>query len=414
MAANAVRHLGNGYTNLAESVQRLSSGLRINGARDDAAGLAVRELMRADIAVFRQASRNSMDAISMLQTMEGAMATVDEALIRMKELAEQAATGTYSQDQRRIMNQEFRAMMDEINRISASTRFNDIAMLNNDSGAVSIHVGSDETIDVSKVNVSFDTGVQHEIRFGSMSDPANGVGSPEATWLSIKEAAPDNITMYIQFTGSSGANDPLHEMTVESSATVRDYSLREFVNTLNAQAGYELAEIAFDNGSGTYNLRLMARGDNMDSLQIGITGLPDGGDWVDGGFQVNGPGVHDGMAFMQSPGYFRRTVQQNDNCSLNLLNSESAIDALYEIQSRINDAASARAYFGYNMNRLEKTISVLQIQRENTLKSESRISDVDIASEMAELTRNQVLAEAGIAMLSHTMAIPQMALTLLR
>ena len=100
MAANAARHLGQSYDSLATSVERLSSGLRINSAKDDAAGLAVRELMRADIAVLQQGARNALDGISMLQTMEGAMGTIDEALVRMKQLAEQAATGSYSSAQR--------------------------------------------------------------------------------------------------------------------------------------------------------------------------------------------------------------------------------------------------------------------------------------------------------------------------
>ena len=107
MAVNAARHLGMSYNALATSVERLSSGLRINSAKDDAAGLAVRELMRADIAVIQQGARNAQDGISMLQTMEGAMATIDDALIRMQQLAEQAATGSYSSAQRSIMENEF-------------------------------------------------------------------------------------------------------------------------------------------------------------------------------------------------------------------------------------------------------------------------------------------------------------------
>ena len=95
MAENAARNLGTSYDALATSVERLSSGMRINSAKDDAAGLAVRELMRADIAVLQQGARNAQDGISMLQTMEGAMAVIDEAIVRMKELAMQAATGTY-------------------------------------------------------------------------------------------------------------------------------------------------------------------------------------------------------------------------------------------------------------------------------------------------------------------------------
>ncbi|GAH63807.1 unnamed protein product, partial [marine sediment metagenome] len=95
MADMAARHLGNSYNALATSVERLASGMRINTAKDDAAGLAVRELMRADIAVLQQGVRNTQDGISMIQTMEGAMATINDALVRMKQLAEQAATGVY-------------------------------------------------------------------------------------------------------------------------------------------------------------------------------------------------------------------------------------------------------------------------------------------------------------------------------
>jgi len=145
MAANAARHLGMSYDALAQSVKRLSSGLRINSAKDDAAGLAVRELMRADIAVLQQGSRNAMDGISMLQTFEGAMGTMDEALVRMKQLAEQAATGSYSSAQRAIMDNEFDEMAAEIDRIANATAFNGNTLLNSATATVSIQFGAAAT-----------------------------------------------------------------------------------------------------------------------------------------------------------------------------------------------------------------------------------------------------------------------------
>jgi len=150
MASNAARHLGRNYSALASSVQRLSSGLRINSAKDDAAGLAVRELMRADVAVIKQGSRNANDGISMLQTMEGAMASIDDALIRMKELAEQAATGSYSDSQRTIMNNEFAQMASEITRIAGDTKFNSIHLLDSASSAnnATIHFGVGSSIGI--------------------------------------------------------------------------------------------------------------------------------------------------------------------------------------------------------------------------------------------------------------------------
>jgi flagellin-like hook-associated protein FlgL len=114
---------------LSTSVQRLSSGLRINSAADDAAGLAIREMMRADIATMNQGIRNTADAISMIQTADGALGVIDEKLVRMKELAEQAATGTYTTAQREIINSEYQAMAAEIDRIANATNFNGIKLL---------------------------------------------------------------------------------------------------------------------------------------------------------------------------------------------------------------------------------------------------------------------------------------------
>ena len=129
MAANAARNLNNHYSGLAASVRRLSSGLRVGSSADDAAGLAIRELMRADITALNQGVRNANDAISMIQTADSALGIIDEKLIRMKELAEQAATGTYNSDQRLMIDSEFKAMADEIDRIAASTDFNGVKLL---------------------------------------------------------------------------------------------------------------------------------------------------------------------------------------------------------------------------------------------------------------------------------------------
>ena len=140
MAMNAANNLNMTYDRLSQSVSRLSSGLRINSAADDAAGLAVRELMRSDIRVLNQGIRNAQDAINMLQTADGAMAVIDEKLIRMKELAEQASTGTYTTAQRSIMDAEYQAMASEITRIANATDFNGIKLL--DGSLSALHGGS--------------------------------------------------------------------------------------------------------------------------------------------------------------------------------------------------------------------------------------------------------------------------------
>ncbi len=267
MAGNAARHLGAAYDALATSVERLSSGLRINSAKDDAAGLAVRELMRADIAVIKQGSRNAQDAISMLQTFEGALAAVDDALIRMKELAEQASTGSYSTQQRSIMNAEFLEMMSEITRIGNTTEFNSVKMLDSATGTNIIHFGEGSSLTLNSVDV------RATVLFNSAGLQTNGIGGVDGT---------------------------------------------------QAQA------------------------------------------------------------------------------------------ALSAVTTAISTKDSARASFGYKMNRIEYTASVLDIQAENLMAAESRISDVDVAMEMATMTRNQVLAQAGVSMLGQANSMPQMALSLLR
>jgi flagellin len=135
-AMKAARFLGTSYDKLSKSIDRLSSGLRINSAADDAAGLAIREMMRADIATTAQGIRNASDAISLIQTADGALAVIDEKLSRMKELAEQAATGTYTTVQRQIINSEYQAMAAEIDRIAAATNFNGIRLLDGSTNAL--------------------------------------------------------------------------------------------------------------------------------------------------------------------------------------------------------------------------------------------------------------------------------------
>jgi flagellin len=140
MAETAMRNLSTTYQNLGHSISALSSGLRITSAADDAAGLAVSEQMKTDVAAIGQGIRNANDGVSMLQTFDGAASVIDSKLTRMKELAVQASTGTYSSAQRNIMNDEFTAMRDEITRIANATDFNGINGLNN-SASITIHFG---------------------------------------------------------------------------------------------------------------------------------------------------------------------------------------------------------------------------------------------------------------------------------
>ncbi|WP_027366680.1 flagellin [Desulfocurvibacter africanus] len=288
MATNAARNLSTSYSNLSVSTRRLSSGLRVGTAADDAAGLASRELMRADISSLNQGVRNANDAISLIQTADGGLQVIDEKLIRMKELATQASTGTYNSDQRLIIDSEYQAMASEITRIASATDFNGVYLLNgNLSGANSTHDGS-ALASTGPLKVHFGTG-----------------------------------------------ND-----------SAEDYYY-----------------IAIGNSTAS-------------ALGVGLCA----------GATAAGASI---------------STQEN------------AQKALEAINSAIISKDKIRANLGALQNRLENTVSNLQIQAENLQAAESRISDVDVASEMTEFVRQQILSQSAVAMLSQANSLPRMAMQLI-
>ena len=432
MAVTAARHLGKAYNAFAESVERLSSGLRINSAKDDAAGLAVRELLRADIAVLKQGARNAQDGISMLQTMEAAMGIMDENLVRMKELAEQAATGSYSSAQRTIMDAEFAEMANEIERIAGATKFNGIAMLNEErlstgSNDVKIHVGSTTTIDVARTDMT-KSGLNIETGDGGWrvtAVTANGVSATSVTYITVREgsaAAAGGLSLNISFedNGTPG-NDELDIVAaftgVSSGGT--NFSLAAVVSTINAASNalgfdisgndlrYSAAEAYYDSSSSKYVLRISSRDSTSDTYSISFSNNDQGSNGhVCGAFTVTADGT-----VSVSSSYANSGVT---TAGLNIKTVDAATSALLRLATAIDTKDTARAAFGYKMNRLESTVSILDIQVENLMTAESRISDVDVATEMANLTSTKVLSQAGVAMLAQANAMPNMALTLLR
>ena len=179
MAYTSARYLSSSYNKLSDSTRKLSSGLRVDTAADDAAGLAIRELMRSDIAALNQGVRNANDGISLIQTADGALQVVDEKLIRMKELAEQAATGTYDSTQRLLIESEYQQMASEITRIANATDFNGIKLLDGTlSGA---HDGSG-LVSKGELKIHFGTGNDsaedyYYIQIGNCTASALGLGN---------------------------------------------------------------------------------------------------------------------------------------------------------------------------------------------------------------------------------------------
>ncbi len=436
MADNAARHLGKAYDSLAQSVERLASGLRINGAKDDAAGLAVRELIRADVAVLQQGGRNASDGISMLQTMEGAMAVIDDALIRMKELAEQAATGSYSDDQRIIMNAEFAEMAAEIDRIAGATSFNGIRMLTtvDSTDDVSIHVGTTSTIDISRQDMRTSSSGLN-IATGSagaevVSVDASGMTLPTtAGFLTIDNTddAAATVTIGITFTDDDSSTDEESISVVFSdaaSAGATSYTLQQVVDAINTASqninvndtngnslNYSMASAYLDTSENTYKLKLESQASTADSVAITATASADGVE-VDG--WIVEPDDFTTPISIISTGDYAAFDAVSAGTGINILTTAAAATALTSVTSAITTKDTARAAFGYKMNRLESTIAILDVQAENLMAAESRVSDVDVATEMASMTRTQVLAQAGISMLAQANAMPQMALSLLR
>jgi len=437
MAGNAARHLGRAYDALATSVERLASGLRINSAKDDAAGLAVRELIRADIAVLQQGARNASDGISMLQTMEGAMAVVDDSLIRMNELAEQAATGSYSAAQRIIMNSEFAEMAAEIERIAGATKFNNISMLNTATGSISIHVGTTSTIDIDKVDMT-QAGLSIETGDGQWAimttDDSNytdidsqsvlDVSGVTGYGIDITFGSEEKINAVFSETGGASSNGEYTLDDVKDAINLASLNPDIMYDADNNLLAYSAASIVETN-AGEFKLQLAARSTSSTTLDVAVAttaSITSGA--VLGIFGTyTATGGADLITYTGTSSLFEKSntsgawiddTSGGAGAGLNILTEAAAVTALATVTAAINTKDAARATFGYKMNRLESTIAILDIQSENLMAAESRVSDVDVATEMATLTRTQVLSQAGIAMLAQANSMPQMALTLLR
>ncbi|RPI64207.1 MAG: hypothetical protein EHM48_01215, partial [Planctomycetaceae bacterium] len=388
---------------LSKSVERLSSGMRINSAKDDAAGLAVRELIRADVAQLGQSSRNAQDAVSMLQTAEGAMGVMDDILVRMKELAEQAATGSYSTEQREIMNSEYSQLADEITRIATSTKFNGTSLLDGTTSAVSFHLGSG--------SISFSTDNMQATQIANNASLNSSAAVKETGVLSARTVASagddyifdaeiDATHKIVQFNfATDGAvTVDLTNTPVGGQDIVTDgggISLNQLVEEINEAAGGKaVASAVYDEDWNGYRLKVEAA-------------TAGAGNGLTLGSGANDVGIFDDEVTDMT------ITAGADSGTVDLTTQTGAEGALTAVTAAIKTKDEYRAKLGYMMNRLESAVSILDIQAENLKAAESRISDVDVSTEMAAMTRNQVLSQAGISMLAQANSMPQMALKLL-
>lgn len=489
MAMNSARNLGDHYGALSVSTRRLSSGLRVGTAADDAAGLAIRELMRADISSLNQGIRNANDAISMVQTADGALQVIDEKLIRMKELAMQASTGTYNSDQRMIINSEFQAMALEVQRISQATDFNGIKLLDgsldgehdgselNSTGAAKIHfgTGNDSAEDYYYVNIGnagleglnlgttmpssierinervangeWETGLTSGVvpyayipkgaRNVTIQIDAHGGHVPVTSW-------DDDIALFTR-DGDHIAGYPVGNDPATTNADSNDWAWStNGINLGNVDSTFITEENGFNPGAsydssntntgGTYSPNSGTATTTFNGMTISSGG---DGNWndsvhnnneVDAGFGVDYVHIDEVteelLLFSVGSATFAMNVSWDSMSEVdystidgmqvvNIETQEGAQKALDQIDDAIVIKDNIRANLGALQNRLENTVSNLEIQAENLQAAESRISDVDVAREMTEFVREQILTQAATAMLAQANSLPKMALQLI-
>ena len=382
-ALNAHRNMGVNNTNAGKSMEKLSSGLRINRAGDDAAGLAISEKMRGQIRGLEQSSRNAADGISMIQTAEGALNETTNILQRMRELAVQASNDTNTSSDREEIQKEINALTEEVDRIANNTEFNTQKLLNGNKSGVGGDVVNEEVVaEKGKFNIDLATAlVEHdELTIdGTTYKVKNTDLANPATFKASLEAAFDGYTFTVN------ANNKTISMEQKVGEDKEKVSIT--VNGKNVKAEVEKAGVTAreeEISEGKANIQVGANSNQSMNIEIGD-------------MRAKALNITDGAGK-----------------SLSVLSAEDANKAITAFDAALNDVSSQRANLGAVQNRLEYTISNLDNTAENLTSAESTLRDVDMAKEMMEYSKNNILNQAAQAMISQANQQPQNVLQLLR
>lgn len=374
MSLNAQRNLSTSGGALATALQRLSSGLRINSAKDDAAGLAIAERFTTQIRGLNQAARNANDGISLAQTGEGALAEITNNLQRIRELAVQSANSTNSVSDREALNQEVEQRLAEIERVASQTSFNGQKILDGSFGTAAFQVGANagETISI---------GLNTSMKKDAIGQVAKAVGT-----INVNDINDDGTL-----------DDPSFPLTLvddDLTIAVGDGTAVQLTGT------YEKAQ------------------ELVDAINSKVAGASA---WIDGDNHLV-IAAHEDLTIVSANdattnlGVATAAVA-DDTTFLTALSVESASDAndtIVRMDAALTEASSLRSTLGAIQNRFESTITNLTTAAENLTASRSRIQDADFAQETAALTRAQILQQAGVAILAQANAVPQNVLSLLR
>ena len=474
MSLNAQRNLGKSQSSLNNSMQRLSSGLRINSAKDDAAGLAISDRMTSQIRGLNQAVRNSNDGISLAQTAEGAMQESTNILQRMRELAVQSANDSNTGADRASLQKEVAQLQQELDRISTTTEFNGKKVLDGTFTAQSFQVGANagQSIEFSIGNTRSDTIGDQELKADGVINQANATsgngvtaqtltinGSLGAGTVAVTDAMEANqiAELVNAQSGDSGvtasaatyaelkltATGPVsldvtgkNSTAVNVSANVTDTtdltSLSEAFNAHTAETGIS-ASLSADKAS-----LILKNSEGYDITMVGQTGSAAGtlqGVKADGETTAGattsiaaaatanvGGNVtfHSDQSYsIADPSNVTLLTASNLASDLNAVGSvdisdrSGAEDAIKVIDNAIGRIDSERANLGAVQNRFESTIANLQNISENISAARSRILDADIAQETSAMTKSNILQQAGVSILAQANQTPQLALSLL-
>jgi flagellin len=407
-ANNAIRNMNTNSTNASKSMQKLSSGLRINSASDDAAGLAISEKMRGQIRGLDQASANAQDGISMVNTAEGALNETTSILQRMRELAVQASNDTNTTDDRTQIQKEMNQLTSEVSRIGNTTEFNTQKLINGTGGDKTAAQVAVSATTFATQQTGTNTGVKYQGTYNGTSDitltikwdnagskyqtSTDGTNFTDVTWTG-STATVEGLTL------TKPGSNPLADQTDTVSLTAAKAATpasSAFTFQIGANQDQQFTAHISDMRSAALGIAGTA-GDDA----TGVNGDISGASFVDVGTTND---LTDGS---QTSG----TVTEHALDVSTSAKATAAIKVLDEATARVSDE---RAKLGAYSNRLDHTIANLGTSSENLTSAESRIRDVDMAKEMSTFSKNNILAQAAQAMLAQANQQPQQVLQLLR
>ncbi len=378
-ALTAYRNLSTTQNDMSKSLEKLSSGLRINRAADDAAGLAISEGLKSQVGGLTVAARNAQDGISVAQTAEGSLGQVQAILQRMRDLAVQAGNDSNNVDSRKAITAEATQLTQELGRVATSTNFNGINLLDGTAGTagtLSFQVGA---------NAGSDNQIKVDLSAANVSTIASTLGSAAGGAISAI-ATPTLVTGAVTFTaGAAGAGTSV-TTTLGAAGTYK--TVQDVADALNKDGGF----------SATFNATVNTNNDLVVRANSGAA--------VVGG-NTAGTNASAGTGFAAS-------TTNAAPAGLDFSSATGAKAAITLIDNQITKVSSARASLGAIQNRLDYAVNNLNISKENLTASRSRITDTDMASEMVNFTRSSILSQAGTAMLAQANQSNQGVLQLLR